>query len=92
MRTKSMTVDIKIAGLATGKLVTARVRREVKRALEVYSTPLLVRRLQSLNQRPTFDAWVRLVGGDLKRIVRGKLDPGVNFFHFASMRLIGPAS
>jgi hypothetical protein len=32
------------------------------------------------------------VGGDLKRIVRGKLNPGVNYFHLASMRLIGPAS
>ena len=92
MKTKSTIVDIKIAGAVAGKLVNASVRREVEHALEAYSTPLLVRRLQSLNQRPTFDAWVRLEGGDLKRIVRGKLNPGVNYFHFASMRLIGPAS
>ena len=36
MKTKSMTVDIKIAGSATGKLVNAKVRREVERALEAY--------------------------------------------------------
>jgi hypothetical protein len=34
MKMKSMTVDIKIAGSATGKLASASVRREVERALE----------------------------------------------------------
>ena len=36
MKMKSMTVDIKIAGSATGKLASASVRREVERALEAY--------------------------------------------------------
>jgi hypothetical protein len=49
MKTKSTIVDIKIAGAVAGKLVNAKVRREVERALEAYSTPLLVRRLQSMD-------------------------------------------
>jgi hypothetical protein len=34
MKTKSTTVDVKIAGAVAGKLVNAKVRREVERALE----------------------------------------------------------
>ena len=34
MKTKSTTVDVKIAGAVTGKLVNASVRREVESALE----------------------------------------------------------
>jgi undecaprenyl pyrophosphate synthase len=37
MKTKSTTVDVKIAGAAAGKLVSASVRREVERALEAYT-------------------------------------------------------
>jgi undecaprenyl pyrophosphate synthase len=36
MKTKSTTVDVKIAGAVAGKLVNAKVRREVERALEAY--------------------------------------------------------
>jgi hypothetical protein len=36
MKTKSTIVDIKIAGAVAGKLVNAKVRREVERALEAY--------------------------------------------------------
>jgi hypothetical protein len=36
METKSTIVDIKIAGAVSGKLVNAKVRREVERALEAY--------------------------------------------------------
>jgi hypothetical protein len=36
MKTKSTTVDVKIAGAAIGKLVNAKVRREAERALEAY--------------------------------------------------------
>jgi len=49
MKTKSTIVGIKIAGAVAGKLVNASVRHEVEHALEAYSTPLLVSRLQSLN-------------------------------------------
>ena len=36
MKTKSTIVDIKIAGAVAWKLVNAKVRREVERALEAY--------------------------------------------------------
>jgi undecaprenyl pyrophosphate synthase len=36
MKTKCTTVDVKIAGAVAGKLVNAKVRREVDRALEAY--------------------------------------------------------
>jgi hypothetical protein len=36
MKTKSTTVDVKIAGAAAGKLVSASVRHEVEHALDVY--------------------------------------------------------
>jgi hypothetical protein len=36
MKTKSTIVDIKIAGADAGKLVNAKVRREVERTLEAY--------------------------------------------------------
>jgi hypothetical protein len=39
MKTKSTIVDIKIAGAVAGKLVNAKVRREVERALEAYPWP-----------------------------------------------------
>jgi hypothetical protein len=92
MKTKSTIVDIKIAGAVAGKLVSAKVRREVERALEAYPDAAAGQETTVFEPRATFDAWVRLEGGDLKRIVRRKLNPGVNYFHFASMRLIGPAS
>jgi hypothetical protein len=36
MKTKSTTVDVKIAGAVAGKLVNASVRHEVEHALEAY--------------------------------------------------------
>jgi hypothetical protein len=36
MKTKSTTVDVKIAVAVAGKLVKAKVRREVERALKAY--------------------------------------------------------
>jgi hypothetical protein len=36
MEMKSTTADVKIAGAVAGKLVNAKVRREVERALEAY--------------------------------------------------------
>jgi hypothetical protein len=36
MKTRSTTVDVKIAGAVAGKLVNAKVRREAESALEAY--------------------------------------------------------